>query len=93
MNIFIKLLAGARGFARIEILLKKIYYIIWQAVCFSGHWQKCFISNEQLQFAGSKDIKKIGRPSCLNEDRIALNLLQSTLLVTEIFTCKIINSK
>ena len=31
---FYRLLAGARGFARIKILLKKIYYVIRQAVCF-----------------------------------------------------------
>ena len=42
--------SSARGFAR---LFKKIYYVIRQEVCFSGHWQKCVLSHEQLQFAGS----------------------------------------
>ena len=42
--IIIWITSSARGFAR---LFKKIYNVIRQAVCFSGHWQKCFISNIQ----------------------------------------------
>ena len=65
--------SSARGFARIKILFKKIYCYT-QAVCFSGHWQKCVLSYEQLQSANCYGIKK-GRPSWVNEDSIELKLL------------------
>ena len=48
--------------APISLALKsylKIFITLYSGQSVSGFWQKCFLSHEQLQFAGSYGIKKM----------------------------------